>query len=84
MYDFSVDSGAFDKSNILNIQNIYWLKIIYKMFGKVFIVVLSSIANAYNDAKCVLSSNARFNLPLLIYILMSTVKNFITIHFRLN
>ena len=54
------------------------------MFGKVFVVVLSSIANASNDAKCVLSSNARFNLPLLIYILMSTVKNFITIHFRLN
>ena len=84
VYGFSVDSGAFGKSNIINIQNIYWLKIIYKMFGKVFIVVLSSIANASNDAKCVLSSDARFNLPLLIYILMSTVKNFITIHFRLN
>ena len=34
------------------------------MFGKVFVVVLSSIANASNDAKCVLSSNQKCKIQL--------------------
>ena len=34
------------------------------MFGKVFIVVLSSIANASSDAKCVLSSNQKCKIQL--------------------
>ena len=34
------------------------------MFGKVFIVVLSSIANASNNAKCVLSSNQKCKIQV--------------------
>ena len=37
-----------------------------------------------NNQRCVMLSNQRFNLPLLIYILMNTVKNFTTIHLLLN
>ena len=59
------------------------------MFGlikKIFIGLLAGLVNGPNDTKllCKLIKNARFNLPLLIYILMNTVKNFTTIHFRLN
>ena len=59
------------------------------MFGiikRMFIVLLASIVNASNHTKCVslIIKNARFNLLLLIYILMNTVKNFTTIHLRLN
>ena len=59
------------------------------MFGlvkKMFMGLLISIVNAYNHTKCVLLSNQQcmLNLLLLIYILMSTVKNFATIHLRLN
>ena len=54
---------------------------------KMIIVLLNSIVNAYNHKKCVSLSkkkNAKFNLPLLIYILMNTVKNFATIDSQLN
>ena len=56
------------------------------MFGlikKVFMGLLINIVNAPNHKKCVSLSNQKFeiNLPLLIYILVNTVKNFITIIF---
>ena len=56
------------------------------IINKMFIVLLTSIVHASNHTKCVLVSNqnARFNLPLLIFILTNTVKNFTTIHLRLN
>ena len=52
-----------------------------------FIVLLTSIANASNNTNCVSLSNkknARFNLFLLIYILMNTVINFTVIHLQLH
>ena len=33
---------------------------------------------------CEVVKNARFNLPVLIYILINTASDFSTIHFRLN
>ena len=61
------------------------------MFGlikKVFIGLLINIVNASNHdhAKCVSlgNKNAKFNLLLLIYILVNTIKNFTTIDFQLN
>ena len=51
-----------------------------------FIVLLTSIVNASNHAKCVSLNNKKCDnhLLLLIYILIDTVKNYITIHFWLN
>ena len=49
-----------------------------------FIILLSTIVDASNYTKHVLLSNRKCEIPLFIYILMNTVKNFITIHFRLN
>ena len=59
------------------------------MFGvikKMFTVLLNSIVNASNHTNVYfyVVKNAKFNLPLLIHTLMNTVKNFTTIHFRLN
>ena len=61
------------------------------MFGlikKVFMGLLISIVNASSHAKCVSLSNQKCmthpSLILLIYILMNTVKNFTTMHLRLN
>ena len=39
-----------------------------------------TIQNVY----CGIIKNEKFNLPLLIYILMNTIKNFTTIPFHLN
>ena len=51
-----------------------------------YIQLLISTVNAFNHTKRVSLSNqtVRLNLVLLIYILMNTVKNFITIRLRLN
>ena len=59
------------------------------MFGlskKEFMGLLINIVDASNHTKCVSLSNknVKFNLLLLIYILVNTVKNFTTIHFHLN
>ena len=65
------------------------------MFGiikKMFIVLLTSlintsnIVNASNHTKCVSLSNEnlKFNILLLIYVLMNTVTNYTTIHLWLN
>ena len=59
------------------------------MFGiikKIFIVLLTSLINASSHTECVSLSNqnAKLNLILLIYILINTVKNYATIHLRLN
>ena len=57
------------------------------MFGlikKVFIVVLSSIVLTIQNVFRDVIKNARFNLPILIYILMNTIKNFTIIHIHLN
>ena len=57
------------------------------MFGlikKIFMGLLISMVNASNHTKCIWFSNQRFNLLLIIYILMNIVKNFTTIHLPLN
>ena len=59
------------------------------MFGiikKMFFVLLTGLVNGSTHTKCVSLSNrnVRFNLPLLIYFLINTVKNFTTIHLWLN
>ena len=59
------------------------------MFGivkKMLIVLLASIINDSNHKKCMPLSNQKCEIkPTLInYILMNKVKNFTTIHLRLN
>ena len=79
-----------DTSNIIDIHRHLMKKILYKIMfwviKKTFIGLLRSIVDASNHTKCVSLSNqnARFKLPLLIYILMNTVKNSTSIYFRLN
>ena len=53
---------------------------------KMFIVLLSNIVNGSNHTKYMLSNQKciLLDLPILIYILMNTVKNFTPIHLRLN
>ena len=58
------------------------------MFGrikKMFAVLLTSIVNASDRKKCVYLSNQKYMIQptLLIYILMNTLKNYITIHLQL-
>ena len=48
-----------------------------------FVVVLTILVNSSSHKKCV-SKNAKFNLLLLIYILINRVKTCTTIHLRLN
>ena len=78
-----VDCNIIDASNIINILK-YVMKKHKILFGIVkwmFIVLLASIVYASNYTKCVSSiKNKRFNLLLLIYILINTVKNFTNIH----
>ena len=61
-------------------------KIMFGSIKKMFIVLLSSIVNASNHTKYVsfVIKNVKFKLPLLIYILMNTAKNFTTIDFQAN
>ena len=59
------------------------------MFGlikKICIGLLIGLVNGTNRTKCVSSINRNvwFNLPLSIYILMNTVKDFTTTHLQLN
>ena len=57
-----------------------WYKIMFWLIKKMFLGSLISIVNASNYKKCVLLSNqkcASFNLPLLIYILINTIKNYL-------
>ena len=63
-----------------------WYKTMFGLIKKVFIGLLINIVNASNHAKCVSlgNKNAKFNLLLLIYLLVNTVKNFTTIDFQLN
>ena len=51
-----------------------------------FTVLLAGIVNVSAHTKCVflVIKNERFNLPLLTYILMDTIKNYNTIHSQLN
>ena len=52
---------------------------------KKIIGLLVSIVNASNHTTCVFScKNVKFNIPLLIFILMDRVKNFTIIHLQLN
>ena len=86
---FSVDFNPIDTNDILDIYKYLMKRTRYKItFGiirNMFIVLLSNIVNGSNHTKCVLLSNQKFmNQFLLIYILMNTVKNFTTIHLRLN
>ena len=90
VFEFSVDYNVNDTINIIDIHRHLIKKILYKimfwLIKKTFIGLLRSIADASNHTKCVSLSNqnARFKLPLLIYILMNTVKNSTSIYFRLN
>ena len=59
------------------------------MFGLIKKIVnglLTGLVNGYYHTKCVLLSNQKclIELTLLIYVLLNTVKNFTTIHLRLN
>ena len=60
------------------------------MFGiinKMLIVLLTSLFNASSHTKCLSLSNkknAKFNLFILIYIIMNTIKNYATIHLQLS
>ena len=56
----------------------------FRLIKKIFIGLLTGIESANNQTKCMLLSNKKceFNLLLLIYILMNTVKNFTTIHLQ--
>ena len=51
-----------------------------------FFVLLASIVNAsnYTNVCPQVIKNERFNLNLLIYVLMNATKNYTTIHLRLN
>ena len=85
-YEFSVDYNIIKTSIIIDINNYLmkkWYKIMFGIIKKMFILLLSSIVNFSDNKKSVSlnNQNTRFKLPLLIYILMSTVKNFTTAHF---
>ena len=58
----------------------------FGLYKKIFIGLLTGLVNGSNHTKCVslMNQNVRFNLPLLIHILINTLKNFTTIHLRLN
>ena len=93
VYDFSVDYNSIDKSNILNIHKYLMVKnnieniwIYQKKNKQTVFAFLTSLVNTCSRTKCVFLSNnnAKFNLLLLIYILMSKEKNYTTIHLRLN
>ena len=59
-------------------------KIMFGLILKMFIRFLTDLANASNHAKSVSLRNKKFNLLLLIYILINTVKNYTTIYLMLN
>ena len=54
-------------------------KTTFGLSKRIFVELLTGIVNGPNHTKCVLLSKSlriqMFNLPLLIYILMNTVKN---------
>ena len=57
----------------------------FELIKKIFIGLLTGLVNRSNQARCVLLSNQKCMtqpLLLLIYILMSTAKNFTNIHFQ--
>ena len=56
----------------------------FRSIKKCLYLLLISMVNASNHAKCELLAigNVRLSLLLLIYILMNTFKNFTTIHLR--
>ena len=58
----------------------------FRLIKKIFIGLFTGLNNGSNQAKHLSLSNQKcmFNLPLLICILMNTVKNLTTSHFRLN
>ena len=55
----------------------------HEITEKMFIVLLTSIVNPSKHSKCLSLNNQKY-LLLLTYILMNTVKNYTTIHLRLN
>ena len=58
---------------------------IFGLINKIFIVLLTGLANGSNHRKCVLLSNQKLlNLLLSIYILMNTETNFIITYLRSN
>ena len=58
----------------------------FGMIKKMFIGLLISLVNASTHTKCVSLSNQKFKIQftLITYILMKTIKNYTTIHLRLN
>ena len=58
----------------------------FEFFFKIYFVLLTSLVNASNNTKCVSLSNrivARLHVLLLIYILMDTLQDNVTIHLLL-
>ena len=60
VYDFSVDYKTFATSDIIDIQNVNentWYKIMFGIILKMFIMLLTSLANASSHTKCVSLTN---------------------------
>ena len=87
---FCVGFSSIDTNDILDVlkhsMKRKWYKIMFGLIKKMFIVLLSNIVNgSIIQSACHWAiKNVWFHLPLLIYILMNTVKNFSTIDLRLN
>ena len=55
------------------------------LIKKIFYGILTGLVNGSNHTKCVSLSNQKYKIqPILIYILMNTVKNFTIIYLQLN
>ena len=89
-YNFSVDYDIIDTSIIISIQ-VYlmkkkWHKITFRFVIPIFITLLSSLINvlAIQYVYPEVIKNAKFNLILLPYMLINTIKNYTTIYSGLN
>ena len=87
---FSVDFNSINTNDLLDIRKYLMKRTEYQiMFGLIKKIVnglLTGLGNGYYHTKWVLLSNQEclIELTLLIYVLLNTVKNFTTIHLRLN
>ena len=55
------------------------------LIKKIFYGILTGLVDGSNHTKCVSLSNQKYKIqPILIYILMNTVKNFTIIYLQLN
>ena len=89
LYDFSVGFKTLDTSNIIDTHKYLKTKMQYKIiFGlikRVFIELITYLEHLIiQNAYCSAIKNVRFNLLLVIYILVNTVMNYTFIHLQLN